>query len=123
MRLPITQLLSQRPVIFDGAMGTELYNRNHFINICFEELSLSRPSVVKTIHEENKNAGCDVITTNSFGANRYKLAEFLLADRARAIAKGAAELARSVAGEDLYVAFPLGLWEKSLKRDFRAGSD
>jgi homocysteine S-methyltransferase len=117
MRLPITQLLSQRPVIFDGAMGTELYNRNHFINICFEELSLSRPSVVKTIHEENKNAGCDVITTNSFGANRYKLAEFLLADRARIIAKGAAELARSVAGEDLYVAGSVGPLGKIIEKE------
>lgn len=108
MRRSIEDLLKKQPIIFDGAMGTELYNRNHFINVCFEELCVSKPAVVRTIHEEYKNAGADVITTNSFGANRYKLAEYLLADRVRSIAKSAAELARSVAGEEIFVAGSVG---------------
>ncbi len=113
----IEELLKKQPIIFDGAMGTELYNRNHFINVCFEELCVSKPSVVRTIHAENKNAGCDVLTTNSFGANRYKLAEYLLADRVRSIARSAAELARNVAGEELYVAGSVGPLGKIVGKD------
>ncbi|MFQ3619543.1 MAG: bifunctional homocysteine S-methyltransferase/methylenetetrahydrofolate reductase [Spirochaetales bacterium] len=108
MKKPIEDLLKRAPIIFDGAMGTELYNRNHFINVCFEELCISKPSVVRTIHEEYREAGCDVLTTNSFGANRYKLAEYLLSDKVGALAKASAELAREVAGRDLYVAGSVG---------------
>jgi homocysteine S-methyltransferase len=105
---PLAELIRERVVVFDGAMGTELYGRHHFVNVCYDELSVSRPDVVKQIHRENKAAGADVLTTNSFGANRYKLAGHLLADRVVEIASAAAEIAREVAGDELYVAGSVG---------------
>ncbi len=108
MKESLPDIISRRPVIFDGAMGTELYARNHFINVCFEELSETKSEEVRRIHRENREAGADVITTNSFGANRFKLAEFLLAERTFSIARAAARLARLEAGEDLLVAGSVG---------------
>lgn len=95
-------------VIFDGAMGTELYKRGQFVNVCFDELCLKRPDLVTEIHDAYRAAGADVLTTNSFGTNRYKLADYLLADRTREIARAAASLARSAAGEELLVAGSVG---------------
>lgn len=104
----IKGLLEKRIIVFDGAMGTELYNRHHFVNVCFEELSISKPGVVREIHEENKAAGADVLTTNSFGTNRYKLGGFLLGDRVVEIAEAAARVAREAAGDELFVAGSIG---------------
>ena len=78
-------------------MGTELYKRNQFINVCFEELCVKSPELVLDIHLASLKAGADVLTTNSFGANRYKLADYLLAEKTGEIARGAAELARRAA--------------------------
>lgn len=89
-------------------MGTELYKRNHFINVCFEELCVRDPKVVKEVHQTNKDAGADVLTTNSFGANRFKLGDYLLADRTVEIAAAAARIAREVAGSGLSVAGSVG---------------
>ena len=111
------EILAGRPVIFDGAMGTELYSRNHFINVCFEELSESNPDCVRRIHRENRQAGADVLTTNSFGANRFKLAEFLLADRVGSIARSAAAIARDEAGDELLVAGSIGPLGKKVGPD------
>ncbi len=104
----LADLIRERVVVFDGAMGTELYGRHQFVNVCYDELSVSQPEVVKQIHRENKVAGADVLTTNSFGANRYKLAGHLLADRVVDIARAAAQIAREVAGDELYVAGSVG---------------
>ena len=104
----LATLLEAGTVIFDGAMGTELYKRNHFINTCFDELCLKDPATVKAVHEASKKAGAQVLTTNSFGANRYKLADHLLADRTREIAGASARLAREVAGDQLLVAGSIG---------------
>ena len=108
MSRSLSDLLASRVVVFDGAMGTELYKRNHFVNVCFEELCVRDPKVVKEVHEANKQAGADVLTTNSFGANRYKLADYLLAERTVEIASAAARLAREVAGDKLLVAGSVG---------------
>ena len=108
MKRSLRSIISRRPVIFDGAMGTELYSRHHFINVCFEELSETKSDEVRRIHRENREAGADVLTTNSFGANRFKLAEFLLAERTESIARAAARLARLEAGEELLVAGSVG---------------
>jgi len=104
----LTELLQKRTVIFDGAMGTELYNHNHFVNVCFEELCVREPKVVARVHQANKDAGADVLTTNSFGANRYKLADYLLAERTVELVSAAAKLAREIAGEELLVAGSVG---------------
>jgi methionine synthase I (cobalamin-dependent)/5,10-methylenetetrahydrofolate reductase len=108
MREPFLQAIDKRVLVCDGAMGTQLYARGVFINHCFEALNVSQPELVKTIHREYVRAGADVIETNTFGANRIKLRAFGLSDQVRALNLAGARLARSVAGEDRYVAGAIG---------------
>jgi homocysteine S-methyltransferase len=67
-------IFDSRPVLADGAMGTVLYSRGVFINRCFDELNLSDPAMILAIHEEYLQAGAEIIETNTFGANRFRLA-------------------------------------------------
>jgi hypothetical protein len=64
--------LTNRVVLFDGAMGTEIYARGVFINRCYDELNLGQPEIVREIHASYRKAGADVLTTNTFGANRVR---------------------------------------------------
>ena len=89
--------LQARVLVFDGAMGTEIYRRHVYLNRNFEELSISEPVLIRQIHQDYVDAGADVLTTNSYGANREALARFGFAERTAAINKAAAELARGVA--------------------------
>jgi len=102
------QKVSNQVLLFDGGMGTELYNRGVFINQSFEELNLKNPSLVKAVHSEYRKAGADVLETNTFGANRFKLGKFQLADQVYEINLQASKLACEVAGEDLFVAGSVG---------------
>ena len=95
-------------IVFDGGMGTYLYEKGTFINSCFEELNLSNPSLVAGIHAEYRDAGADVIETNTFGANRFKLAAFGLEDRVESINCEGARLAREAAGDGILVAGSVG---------------
>ena len=95
-------------VLFDGAMGTMLYDKGVFVNRCFEETNLSMPGLVMEIHNEMIEAGAQVITTNSFGANSLKLKGYTLADKCVEINKKAVRLAKEAAGEDVYVAASIG---------------
>jgi homocysteine S-methyltransferase len=95
-------------LLLDGAMGTVLYNKGIFINRCFEDANLSNPGLVKEIHQEYLAAGAQVLTTNSFGANAFKLTGHNLQDKTGEINRRAAELARSVAGDKAYVAGSVG---------------
>lgn len=63
----LTELFSQELLIFDGAMGTELYRRHIFTNRCYDELCLSDPQLVMEIHQDYLRAGADVLTSNSYG--------------------------------------------------------
>jgi len=81
-------------LLCDGAMGTMLYARGVYINRCFDELSLSSPALVEDIHTEYLRAGADVVETNTFGANRLKLARHGLEDKVAEINRAAATLAR-----------------------------
>jgi methionine synthase I (cobalamin-dependent)/5,10-methylenetetrahydrofolate reductase len=87
-----------RTHVCDGAMGTMLYGRGVFLNVCFDELSLRQPDLVKEIHREYVRAGAELIETNTFGANPRKLAQYGLAADTEKINRAAAELARSAAG-------------------------
>ncbi len=107
-RKPFLEELERRVILFDGAMGTMLYDRGIFINQCFDNVNLSNPRLVKEIHAGYANAGADVLTTNTFGANPFKLMKHGLRDSLEAINYQGAKLARDVAGEQLYVAGSIG---------------
>jgi homocysteine S-methyltransferase len=109
--LSFCEALTSGVLVFDGAMGTEIYRHHVFTNRCFDELCLSESKLIRQIHEEYCNAGADVLTTNTFGANRVTLAQFGLAERLRDIHRAGAKLAREVAEEaerPVYVAGSIG---------------
>lgn len=94
MAHPFLTLLGEGPVLCDGAMGTLIHARGIRIDACFDELNLSDRELVLQIHREYIAAGANVIETNTFGANRYKLEEHRLEDRVRDINFLGAKLAR-----------------------------
>jgi len=105
------QALSDGVLLFDGAMGTEIYRHHVFTNRCFDELCLSDPKLITQIHTDYRNAGADVITTNTFGANRSVLSKYGLAEKRQAIVAAGAKLARQVADaadRKIYVAGSIG---------------
>ena len=104
----ILERMADRPLIFDGAMGTMIYSKGVFINTCYEHLCVTNPKLVGGIHQEYADAGADVIETNSFGANRTKLTGHGLADQLEAINRAAVRLAREAAGDDALVAGSVG---------------
>ncbi|MFW6193037.1 MAG: bifunctional homocysteine S-methyltransferase/methylenetetrahydrofolate reductase [Gemmatimonadota bacterium] len=98
----------ERVVLFDGAMGTQLYERGVFINRCYDDLSRSEPESVREIHAAYRDAGAEVLETNTFGANRYQLQSHGLEEEVGAINRAGAGLAREVAGDELFVAGSMG---------------
>lgn len=100
--------LQQRVLVCDGAMGTRLYAKGIFINRCFDELNLSAPHLVGEIHAEYVEAGADILETNTFGANRFKLEPYGLAEKLPAILSEGVRLAREAAGSDRLVAGAIG---------------
>src|ERR1035438_8094577 len=87
-------IFASRPVLADGAMGTVLYARGVFINRCYDELNLSDPGLILSIHEDYLQAGAEIIETNTFGANRFRLARHGLADKVAQINAAGVRLAR-----------------------------
>lgn len=100
--------LSKGPILFDGGLGTEIYHRGVFINKCYEELNITNPELIAQIHEDYKSAGADVITTNTFGANYFKLNKHSLSDKLYDINYNGAKIAKKVAGDDIFVAGSVG---------------
>jgi homocysteine S-methyltransferase len=101
-------LSDARPHVFDGAMGTMLYQKGVFINRCYDELNLKEPDLIREIHRSYLKAGAEIIETNSFGANRVKLSEYGLEAQVVEINARAAEIAKSVAGTQALVAGAIG---------------
>lgn len=83
--------------VFDGAMGTEIYRNHIFTNRCFDELNLSYPDLIRKIHASYRNIGAQVLTTNTFGANRLSLEKHALSDKVAQINIAGAQLARQTA--------------------------
>src|SRR5450755_1831215 len=98
------ELLGKRALVADGAMGTVLYSKGVFINRCFDELNLSSPALVKETHHEYVKAGAEILETNTFGANRMRLAAFGLAEKLHAINRAGVMLAREAANHSVFVA-------------------
>ena len=94
--------------VFDGAMGTRLYDKGVYINRSYDELNLTSPELVREVHEEYVKAGADIIETNSFGATRQKLLPYGLEGKLRDINIAAARIAREAAGDRVYVAGAIG---------------
>jgi homocysteine S-methyltransferase len=89
--------LKQGPVLCDGAMGTLLYAKGVFINKCYDELNLTQPDLIRNIHQEYLNAGAEIIETNTFGGNSFRLSRHGLADKVEEVNRRGAELAREAA--------------------------
>src|SRR6266700_1369786 len=93
---PFLQRLQQGPLLCDGAMGTELHVRGISYDSCFEQLNLTNPELIKTIHLDYVAAGAQIIETNTFGANRYRLARYGLEHDVREINRAGAKIAHEV---------------------------
>ncbi len=104
----LAELLRSRVVVFDGAMGTMLYAAGIPFSRCFDELNVSRPELVREIHEAYVAAGAQVIETNTFGANRFRLQEIEQGRHVRAFNEAAVRLAREAAGGRALVAGSIG---------------
>src|ERR1700687_6249999 len=89
--------LKQSPVLCDGAMGTLLYAKGIFINRSYDELNLSQPDLIRGIHHEYLQAGAEIIETNTFGGNSFRLARHSLADKVRDINRTGVRIAREAA--------------------------
>jgi len=99
---------SATPLLADGAMGTLLHSRGTPFDHCFDELNLSNPAVVSGIHAEYLQAGAQILLTNTFGANRFKLSQHGLQDKVDAINRAGVELARQAANDSTLVAGDIG---------------
>jgi len=100
--------LSNRVMVADGAMGTMLYARGVFINRSFDELNLSAAPMVSQIHEEYVKAGAEILETNTFGANRFRLGAFGMAEKLRDINHAGVKLARAASRDGVFVAGAVG---------------
>src|SRR3989441_1056531 len=113
MTITLRDLLNDGKVhVLDGAMGTMLYSKGFFLNVCYDELNLKQPKLVREVHEAYVRAGAEIIETNTFGANPVKLRSYGLADDTEKINQAAAELAhRAAAGRASVVGAigPLGV--------------
>jgi homocysteine S-methyltransferase len=90
-------IADKRVHVLDGAMGTMLYSRGVFVNVCYDELSLSQPGLVQEVHEAYVQAGAEILETNTFGANPVKLSSHGLEDATEAINRSAVAIARRAA--------------------------
>ena len=101
--------IKQSPVLCDGAMGTLLYAKGIFINRSYDELNLSQPDLIRGIHHDYLQAGAEIIETNTFGGNSFRLGRYSLADKVRDVNLAGARLAREAAKSfDVWVAGSVG---------------
>ena len=101
-------LESDHIYVFDGAMGTRLYDKGIYINRSYDELNVTAPDLVREVHQEYVAAGADIIETNSFGATRHSLQSYGLESRLHEINVAAARIAREAAGDKALVAGAIG---------------
>jgi methionine synthase I (cobalamin-dependent) len=108
--------LTQKPMLCDGAMGTMIYGRGIPFERCFDELNVSQPALIAEIHRDYIAAGADIIQTNTFGANRFRLVEYGLENQVTGINQAGVELARRTVDASYKTVLiagtigPLGQW-------------
>ncbi len=103
--------LKRGPILCDGAMGTQIHARGISFEHCFDELNLSQPEVILDVHRAYVEAGAEIIETNTFGANRFRLIEHELENKIAEINQSGVRLARKAANESrrrIYVAGSIG---------------
>jgi len=109
--IPLLERLKQQSVLADGAMGTMLHQTGVPMNTCFDLLNLSDPARVANVHRAFIDAGAELIETNTFSANRFKLAAYGAADQVEAVNSAAVKLAQRVVEasfKPVYVAGSVG---------------
>ena len=107
--LTVRELIADGCVhVLDGAMGTLLYSHGVFVNVCYDELSITRPDLVATVHQEYVQAGAEILETNTFGANPVKLSSWGLEGRTEELNREAVRLARKAAAGRALVAGAVG---------------
>ncbi len=94
MTAAVDRLFAGGTVLCDGAMGTMLYGCGVFINRCYDELNVTQPEMVRSVHQQYLQAGAEIIETNTFGANSYRLERFGLRDKVREFNRTGVEIAR-----------------------------
>jgi methionine synthase / methylenetetrahydrofolate reductase(NADPH) len=94
--------------VLDGAMGTMLYAKGFYLNVCYDELNLKQPKLVQEVHEAYVRAGAEILETNTFGANPLKLGSYGLGDETERINRAAGELARRAGGAGTSVVGAIG---------------
>ena len=107
----LLERLSTETILADGAMGTMLHARGVGFDKCFDELNLTNPSAVAEIHREYIEAGAQLILTNTFGANRFKLGKHGLEEKVVQLSQAGVDLAKRVVAasfRDVLVAGSVG---------------
>ena len=100
--------LLHRVLVADGAMGTALYAKGIFLNRCYDELNLSLPALIRDVHQDYLRAGAQILETNTYGANRKRLAGFGFAEKLRQINQAGVRIAKEVARDQAFVAGAVG---------------
>src|SRR5690348_16352761 len=120
--------LEQGSILCDGAMGTLLDSKGIFINRCYDELNLSQPDLIRGVHHEYLQAGAEIVETNTFGGNSFRLERHGLGGKVHDINLAGAKLAKEAAKSvDAWVAGsvgPLGIRIEPLgKNSFQEAKD
>ena len=101
--------LKTSPLLCDGAMGTLLYSKGVFINRSYDELNLSQPELIRGTHHEYLQAGAELVETNTFGGNSFRLGRYSMSDRVKDVNHAGARVAREAAKSfDAFVAGSVG---------------
>lgn len=108
MKKSFLEYLANNIVLFDGAMGTEIYEKGIFINCSYDELNLSNPGLIGEVHKNYIEAGAEAIETNTYGANRIILQKHGLEEKLYDINFQGAKIAKEIAGDNIYVAGSMG---------------